>query len=178
MLYPCRHGLHLFPSTQKLPVARRSARNTEQILSLFSTFFLSLVNNCICVYPVVFLGVHPSLLLPWASWYIFFSPSPVLQKFFQWHKHHRSEEKKNMVSLFIHKVLSESKSSSEDKTKNLPPQCTNSFSWWTCKASYITGTPLSKSPWKREERWGTGSITWQRKPGLSYTSSVSASWLG
>lgn len=60
--------------------------------------------------------------------------------------------RKNLVSLFICKVLSDSKSSSEDKTKILPPQCTNVFFRGTCEASCITGAPLSKRLWKTEVR--------------------------
>lgn len=72
---------------------------------------------------------------------------------------------KNLVSLFIHKVLSESKSSSEDKTKNLPRQCTTlffreTFYYWC-------------SPWKREVRERQHYSTEETWPFL-----ISASSLG
>ena len=75
--------------------------------------------------------------------------------------------KKAMVSPAIHKVLYESKSNIKDKTKNLPPQCTNTFARQTSKACCVPGTPFSKSLGKSEQRWGISSITWQRKLGLS-----------
>lgn len=76
-------------------------------------------------------------------------------------------------NLFIHKVPSESKSSSEDRTRNLPPQGTNIFFRRTCEACHIPGPPLSKRPWKREVRNKQHYSTEETWPLL-----VSASWPG
>lgn len=176
MLYPCRHWPHLFPSIQKLPVARRSVRNTWQTLGLFSTFFSVIgqqVDLCLLFGLLRSSSISSSALgflihllsLPCTAEAFPMAQAPLLWRKKTWYP-------------FSTIRSSESKSSSEDKTKNLPPQCTNTFSRWTCKACCITGTPLSKSPGKREERWGISSTTWQRKFALSCTSSVSASWLG
>lgn len=174
-MYPCRHEPHPFPSTQKLPVARRSVRNTWQTLSLFSVFFsvigqqmdlcllFGLLRSSSTSSPS--LGFLTDLLsLPCTAEAFPMTQTPLL-----WRK-----KTQNMVSLFIHKVLSESKSSSEDKTKSLTPQCTNTFSRWTCKACCIISTTLSKSPGKREGEVGNkqrylAEETWPflRKLGVS-----------
>lgn len=131
-----------------------------------SATFLSLVSHWNSVYSLVFSGVNF-----FSSLRLLDTPSsvPLLAEAFPqllWRR-------KKLVSLFIHKVPSESKRSSEDKTRNFPPQCTNIFFKGTCEACHIPGPPLSERPWEREVRNKQHYSTEETWPSL-----VSPSWLG
>lgn len=127
LLHPCRHGPCLFPSTQKLPLARRSVRNTWQTGPVQHLLFCHR-------------STTGSVSTLWSSQefiHLFclglpdtYSASRLYCRSFSNGTNTIALKKKttNVVSLFIHKVLPETKSSSGDKTKSPRPQYTNTFS--------------------------------------------------
>lgn len=151
MLYPSRHRCHLLPSAQKLPFARNSARDIGQTLCLSSNF--SIIGQQLGLCLLFGLLRSPFLLLPWNSWYTFFGPSHVLQKLFQ---HYSEEEKTWSPFSSIKSYLSQ-----RAAVRIRPKTFLASAQPFSLGKHFIIGAPLGR------ERWGKGSITQQKKPGLS-----------
>lgn len=155
MLYPSRHRRHLLPSTQNIPVARRSARDAGQTPCLFSNF--SIIGQQLDLCLLFGLLRSSFLLLSETSWYTFFCPSPVLQKLF----HHYSEEENTFSSIRSHL--------SQRAVMRIGPETFLPRAQIFSLGEHVKPVIFLVLPFQRgleRERWGISSTTQQKKPGL------------